>query len=321
MSKLRFKVGIDVGNYDTKTQHTSTPSSYKSYEKRNLMLDEYVCYKGMYYSPTNERNNQQVDKTKDNYCLIISLFAVAKEILFQLRQKYPHATDVELQGYIEQIEELSIGVGLPAGYFSQLAESTRNLYLKEWENGFEFEYCGFTFKHKLVTCAVLPQDFTAVAWNDNISTIKDFSKYIIVGIGGGTADAIPVENGTPQVNDCISITKGTTVMFSEIIKTIQHETAKTMEYSVVEAVLLGKPTIVDDARKARIKKLAEEFADKLVDDFIHNGLHFSDNPVVFIGGGALLMRKALEKNPNFVKVEFVEDVNANAKYFAVFCSQ
>lgn len=321
MSKIRFKAGVDIGNSDTKSQHTSTPSSFRAFETRNLMVDEYVYYKGLYYSPTNERNNQQVDKTKDNYCLIMSLFAVGKEILFQLRQKYPHASDEELQKYIYEIEELNVGTGLPVGFFSNLAEKTRNLFISEWQKGFEFEYYGFTFKLKLVNCVVLPQDLTAVAWNDTISIVKDFTQYIIIGIGGGTADAIPVVNGVPQVNDCISIKKGSTVMFAEIIKTIQHETAKTMDYSIVEAILLGKPTVVDEARKARIKKLAEEFANKLVDDFIHNGLNFSDNPVVFIGGGALLMRVNLEKNTNFVKVEFVEDVNANAKYYAAFCSQ
>lgn len=315
---MRINIGIDVGNYDTKTQHTTIPSSYRQYTARNLMSEEYICYKGLYYTPTKERNNQQLDKTENNYCLIVSLFAIAKEILYTITHATPGLPEEEIQAHIDEYTELGLGIGLPAGYYSSLANDTVDFYLKNWEKGVTFEYNQYHFHLALVKCCAFPQDFTAVAWNENIDTVKRFNDYYIIGIGGGTADVIPVSDGKPSVEKCETIPRGSTVMYAEIIKTIQHETGRTMDYSAIENVLRERPNIIDDARKKRVFEIAQEFVNKLVDEFVHLGLLLSDYPCVFIGGGALMMRKYLEANPLFAKTEFVKDVNANAKYYAVF---
>lgn len=317
---MKIKLGIDVGNYDTKSQNTTTPSSYRGYENKNLLADEWLLYNGTYYTPTMERNNQQTDKMQNGYALIVSLFAISKEILYQIRRMNSEFSNEEVQAQIDKIDEVSIGVGLPVGFFSSLAIPMREEYLNNWKDGVSFVYNDFKFNFKLVSCSIMPQDFIAVACNDSVQIVKDFPDYYIIGIGGGTADVIPVVKGQPVVEKCISLEKGSTVMYSEIIKTMQHETGKLMEYETVETVLLNNPSVLDEDRKKRIKELSSEFANKLVDEFIHQGLRLSDYPSVFIGGGALLMKDALEKNPNFAKIEFIEDVNANAKYFANFAT-
>lgn len=315
---MKLVIGTDIGNFDTKTQHTSTPSSYKCYDTPNLMIEEYVKYKGLFYAPTNERNNQQQDKTANGYCLIMTLFAIAKETIFQLRQKYPGISNEDIQKEINKYDEVALGIGLPAGYYSSLAQKTVDYYNENWANGFEFDYMNFHFKLKLVNCAAFPQDFTAVAYNKNVKTVEQFSDYYIIGIGGGTVDIIPVKDSNPQVDKCRTIEKGTTIMYEEIIKTIQQETGNTMEYSTIEKILLNKPSVVDERRKERVKRVAADFANKLVDDFAHTGLRLADNPCVFIGGGALMMKPTLEANPAFVMTEFVEDVHANAVFYAEF---
>lgn len=319
---MEAKIGIDVGNYDTKTQHTTVPSSFKSYDQKNLMVEEYVYYNNMYYTPTKERNNQQLDKTVNGYCLVMSLFAIAKEMIFQIRQNNPGISDSDVQKEINKYDEVKLGIGAPVGFYSSIADKTVDYYNKHWKKGFSFTYMTantcYEFNLRLSSCAAFPQDFASVAFNDTIKTAKNFRAYYIFGIGGGTADVIPVDGGVPQIDKCRTIEKGSTVMYEEIIKTIQHETGRTMDYTSVEDVLLNRPTLIDEQRKSRIKAIAADFVNKLVDDFVHMGLRLSDFPSVFVGGGALLMREHLANNPAFVMTEFVEDVNANAKYYAEF---
>lgn len=317
---MKIKLGIDIGNYDTKSSNTCSASSYSTYTIKNLMLDEYIYYDGLYYALNNVRDNQQIDKTENNYSLIMTLFAVAKEIIFQIRSKYPNISDEKAQDIINDIDEISLGVGLPAGFLSKYAPKLKQFYFDSWGNGLSFEYMNFKFSLKLVACEVLPQDFTAVAFNNSISIVKDFSSYIICGIGGGTVDIIPVENSKPEIEKMITLQKGTTVMYAEICKIMQHEIGSNMDYNSIESVLMNRPNVIDDARKKRIKELADEYTTKLIDEIEHQGIKLSDYPTVFIGGGALLLRNSLEDSKRFAKFEFIDDVNANAKYFTAFAS-
>lgn len=317
-----FIAGIDVGNYDTKTQNTSTPSSYKKSATQNVLDEESIFYNGVYYAPTNERNNQQLDKTVDDYCIIMSLFGIAKEMLYQIKSENSSLSDAEIQEKINKYTELRLGIGFPAAYMSTYARPTANLFMQKMKNGIQFVYRKsnhtFEFNLKLVNCSTYAQDFTAVAFNKDLEIPNSFNQYYIAGIGGGTLDIIPVINGQPQVDKCDSLERGTTFMYAHIIKTLLHETGKTMEYEAVEAVLFNKPSIIDEKRKKRIFELTEEYVNKTVDEMIHKGMKLSDYPCVFIGGAALLMKPYLQKNPNIVAMEFVEDVRANAVYYAQF---
>lgn len=325
---MKIAIGVDVGNYDTKTQNTVTPSSYRSSEMENKLNSESLFYNGIYYMPTMERNNQQLDKTINNYCIIMALFGIAKQTIWQIEHNFheendPDAciTDEEMQKRIREIDKVILGVGLPVGHFSSLAKKTVDCYNEVLGSGFSFVYRGFEFQMKLVKCVAYPQDLTAVLYNNDVEIARDFDAYYICGIGGGTADIIPVIDGEPQIEKCKSLEMGTTIMYEYIATTIQHESGNMMEYSIIETILLDKPSIIDEKRKTRVKELAKEFVDRLVAEFVHVGLKLSDYPCVFVGGGALMMKKNLQSNPLFAKTEFVTDVNANAKYYALFAEE
>lgn len=324
---MKATIGIDVGNYDTKTQHTTTPSSYRISKTENPLVDENVFYNGLYYVPTRERNNQQLDKTKDNYCVNISLFAIAKEIIWQISNNYQKKngvpiTDEVLQEEISKVDSIILGVGLPVGHYPSLAVKTCECYDRAFADGLSFTYKDFTFNFKLAKKTLAyPQDFTAVAYNNNLEIPKKYVQYYIVGIGGGTVDIIPVYEGAPQFEDCKSLEYGTTVMYEYISSTLQRESGKAMEYTSIETILNGEESIIEESRQTRVRELEAEYVNRLVDEMIHVGLNSSDFPCVFIGGGALLMRPTLEKNSLIVKSEFVEDVNANAKYYAEFAKK
>ena len=318
-------IGIDVGNYDTKSQNTTTPSSFKTGHTKDLLSQESVFYNGVYYSVTDARNNQQLDKTKNGYCIAISLFAIAKEIIWQLTEEYKSShngnlpSNSYLQMSIDKISGITLGVGTPAGHYSALKAKMEDCYNTAFKNGIEFTYNDFSFNLRLEKpVCVYPQDFAAVAFNDSVETVREFNEYYIIGIGGGTTDVIPVKDGIPQTDICRSLAAGTTIMYEYIISALQRETGKTMGYSSIESVLLERNNLIDEKRKEIIRRAYMDFINKMVDDLVHLGLDLESIPSVFVGGGALLMKPALEANSLFVKTEFVTDVRANAKYYASF---
>lgn len=319
----KITIGIDVGNYDTKTQHTTIPSSYLASEQENKLADENLFYNGKYYTLTRQRNNQMLDKTENNYCIIMSLFGIAKEIIWQINKNHTNdpLSQEQLQAEIDQYRDIVIGAGLPVGHFSSLAKKTVACYMENLGSGFEFIFNGLEFHLKLSACRIFPQDFIAVVDNPNVATAKEYPEYYILGIGGGTVDIIPVVNDAPQVQNCKSIEMGTTYMFEYISTSIQQETGRNMDYSAIETILKGGNSIIDEKRKMRIRELADIFVAKLVDHMIHAGLRLSDYPCIMVGGGALLMKKGLKENPQFAALEFLDDVNLNAKYYAAYAEE
>ena len=316
---LMITIGIDVGNYDTKSQHSLTPSSYRVYETKNLMADEYVFYNGLFYVPTRARNNQQRDKTEADYCLNISLFAIAKEILYLLKTENPTASPAEIQKKIDAIAEFQIGVGLPAGHFNSLAKKTKTCY-EVWKNGLSFEYVkgkeSYCFSMTLKKCDVFVQDLVSVFYNSSLSIPKDYSDFYIIGIGGGTADIIPIVGGRPEVDQIVTLEKGSTVMYMDVARGYQQETGDTLDYNLIEGTLLGKPNVLDEKTIGLIHNLADNFVINLIEEVEHHGLQLRKYPSVFIGGGALIMQDAIKASNHFVKSEFVQSVYANAQYYA-----
>lgn len=320
---MKIKFGVDVGNFDTKTQHIIMPSSFRTSSVGNMLAGENLFYNGNYFIPTMERNNQQKDKTENDYCIIMTLFGMAKELIYQITTQFREkngrdASPEEIQSKINQYDVFRLGVGLPVGHIASLAEKTAECYKSHFINPFSFTYNQYEFHMKMEECTVFPQDFIAVAFNPDVQIVKEYGEYYIIGIGGGTADIIPVVNGTPVIEKCETLLMGTTVMYQYIISSIQRETGDTMNYSSIESILLNKPSIVKEDRKKRIKELEAEFVNKLVDEIEHKGMRLSDYPCVFIGGGALMMKPTLESNSKIAYSNFITDVNANAKFYASF---
>ncbi len=318
-------IGIDVGNYDTKTQHTLTPSSYMSFKKQNLLADEYVYYGDTFYSPTNTRDNQMVDKTENDYCLIMSLFGIAKEAIHSISNVFPNCSKEEMQGHIDNIGEIVLGVGLPAGFYTSQARKLERYYNEKFEDGLKFEYgskgASYSFNLKLKKCCVFVQDVASVMSDKTVSTPSQTGDYIVIGIGGGTADIIPIEGGVIALDKSITLNLGSRVMYDNIIQRLQTETGKTYGYLLIENVLLDRPTILKDAIKSRIHEMAADFVSRLVAEIARKGVDIEDVPCVCIGGGALLMKPYMENDERFGSIEFIDGVNVNAKCYATMAAK
>ena len=68
-----------------------------------------------------------------------------------------------------------------------------------------------------------------------------------------------------------------------------------------------------------IKEQAQLHTDKILNYCqMSRSIKFADTPIVFFGGGSLLLRPYIEKFSGLKVFEFVENVNGNAVYYAKY---
>lgn len=316
----RLTIGVDLGNYNTKTRNTISPSSYEKYRQEPKLASEVMFFGNEYYTTTNDRNNQMEDKTEGDYALHMTLFAISKEIIEKVT--HPYMPVAEIMKACNEVKEIRLGVGLPVGHFSKLSDKLKTYYENAFRKSVAYsfrsektggEYVDFNFE--VVEVHVFPQDITAVAQNPSLSIPSRYKDYYVIGLGGGTVDIIPVENGLPCVPKCTTILKATTDMYDKANEYLQKNGCSEKDYSLIEKVIMGEVTAIKEEEKKLILEFVSVYAKKLVDVLIRKELKFSDYPTVFVGGGALLLKPYLEKNPVFVKTEFVSSVNENAKFY------
>ncbi len=309
-----INIGVDVGNYDTKTSHRVIPSGYRKYASRPEIATKILSYNGAYYVPEiSERKPYVVDKTQDDQCLILTLFGIAEELLYLAKTS---DNGESLQKEIDKVTHIKLGVGLPPGHFNAYSAKTLEYYKKKFEGMVSFSYKNYEFNFEVDTIRLFPQDFVAVYKNQNCQTAKK-KRYYIVGIGGGTTDVIPVLSGQPDVNNCFSLQLGTRVMYRQICADVQRQYGEMLDESLVEDVLRGEDTILPEEYVELIKEGAKQHFDSIINGCIQQGVKLSLYPVVFYGGGCLLLKEQIVNNRQLKETEIIGDINANAKAYAM----
>jgi len=323
---MSMSIGVDVGNYDTKTQHTTMPSGFSVYAAKPRLDKDYLFYEGRYYLPSMTRIEYVKDKTENDQCLILTLFGIAREIIYQANDKLAkdgikEPSDKDLQEYADEIRIIKLGVGLPVGDFSILEPKTKQYYVDRLSGGVEFTYRDISFNLSVEKCVVFPQDILPVCGNPECGIVNDYSKYVIIGIGGQTVDIVPIIGGKPAVDKCISDRRGVRNMFSGIIGMLDNNFGTTIGEDTVDDVLRGRKTPLPDEMVQAINNYAENHAGELLNICATKNINFIEYPVVFFGGGSLLLRPFLEECQQLKKFEFIEDVNGNAKYYASYAGK
>ncbi len=322
---MNLTIGVDVGNFDTKSVHTNTVSGYTVYNNEQLLADKVLAYKGKYYVESQDNRFPYVeDKTNNDQCLILTLFSIAKEIMWRIENE-KHLKG-NYQSEISNINGINLPIGLPPGHFNKLAKQTQTYYNNAFANGIDFTYAGYKFSLKLArSVEVYAQDMSPVVMNSSLSVNeldengeRVVHKYYVVGIGGYTVDIVPIINGKPAVDECRSLPLGTRPMFETIIARLQSSAGITFEEAAIENILRGKRSFVAEDVKAEIRQNAEQYANQIIDRCIQAGCTLNQSPVVYVGGGPLLLRSFLENNSKVCFSEFIEDTHANAKSYEDF---
>ncbi len=288
-------IGIDNGNANTKTIHTTFTSGITMHDLKPPMADEIIKFRDKYYTLSSRRNTYTRDKTKSENCFILSLFAIAKEIIED--GKYEPEMDIDL------------AVGLPPEHYSLLKDKFAS-YFKSYGEHVEFQYNDKPFAINIGSVMVFPQAFSAVV--SKPSKLKNYSRTYIVDIGGYTTDVLLLANGKPDLSYCRSLELGIITMNNAIKGRVSTTFDIQIEEEHIYDVLSGKPTILKEDIQQYIKEEAEKHAENILDNLREQGIDLKANPAIFAGGGALLLKPFLEKSTKTEVIEFLPDISANA---------
>lgn len=321
-----INIGLDIGNYDTKTASTTTASGFSQYSKKPFSADEYLFYDGYYYIPKSERFPYLKDKTENENAFILSLFGIAKELLHKANEKnerrmrraekYPEEKEkvIGVQGELSKYTTINLGVGVPPIHHSVLSGKTVRYYQDHLKSEIEFIYNDYQYRFKLNKCVCFPQDLAAVMGYlpNNPASVIHYKSYYAIDIGGQTVDAITFIDGNIDTEKCDSKPLGILTMYEGIIKDIEMETGKRITKDIIESVLRGQPTILQDDMKSLILTYAQRWLKNIIGELEQFGMDFETYPVIFIGGGSLLFKPFID-DLNLVKYEYIDNPHANAE--------
>ena len=287
-------IAIDHGNSAIKTVHHNFVAGLSRHSVRPPMADEVLEYDGSYWTLSGQRQAYQRDKTRDESYFILTLFAIAKEMV--------HA------GGLSNTAKIDLAVGLPPEHYGILRDKFRQYFKRE-------ESIQFIYNEKSVTIMirdvfVYPQAYAAIA--PRKGQLNHHLRVFLIDIGGYTTDVLLLRSGKPDMLFCRSLEKGVIDMNNNIIRLIGVRHDMLIEEEHINAVLCGRETILPEEVKNTIRQSAEQYAKGILDKLRELQVDLRSNPAVFIGGGSALFRPYLEKSPLVTQATFVESPNANA---------
>ena len=289
-------IAIDHGNKQMKTIHC-TPFVSGLLESTTRPFGTNVLkYQDRFYTLSNQRIPYKRDKTEDERFFILTLFGIAGEIL-------------ERNCYEEEAMRIQLAVGLPPAHYG--AQQKAFVEYFTGRGVVNFQYHGSTYAIYIDDVKCYPQAYAAAV--TRLKELISYPRVLIVDIGGFTADYLLMRNGEVDLSVCDSLENGVILLYNRVRTKINSEFNILLEEDDIDAILRGQ----GEAYPPFVAKIVESLADGFINDLINclreHMLDLTAGIVVFVGGGAILLRRQIENSRKIRKAIFVEDINANAK--------
>ena len=307
-------IGIDHGNGNMKTTHTVFPCGYKMQETEPsaMFAHDIIEYNGAYYSLTPNRFSYQVDKTTDEKCYILTLFAVAKELVARAEEEHTGEGFHFAKDFPDVKEEdVILAVGLPPAHFEKQHAAFKKYFEDRSRDGMNFSYNGKRFRLRTIGVTVYPQDFAAaIIYRED--AVSQYRTVFCIDIGDGTVDMLALSGGMPDKNTMISRELGMSHLREQIIDDVINDYGMTLDGATIDDVLSRRNVVIPEEIVERIRKSTEDFALRIVNQLHSKVPDFRIAPTIFCGGGASLLKPYLEKTGQFGKTDFISEIHANA---------
>jgi plasmid segregation protein ParM len=289
-------ISIDHGNKQIKTIHHEPFTSGLLESETKPFGDEVLKYQGKYYTLTNQRIPYRRDKTEDDRFFILSLFAIAYEI---------EAMDC----YTREIMRIQLAVGLPPAHYSALHKKFTQYFSER--GAVKFEFRGKEYAIYIEKTACFPQSYAAAV--TMLKSLQDQPKALVVDIGGFTADYLQIRDGAGDLTVCDSLENGVILFYNRVRSRISAELDLLIGESEIDSILMGHTENVHPRVVELVERQAQEFVNDLLSTLRERGLELRSGKVVFVGGGAILLRRQIEASGKIGTALFVEDIRANAR--------
>lgn len=293
-------IPIDHGNRNMKTEQNVFTSGLVDSECKPP-IGEYLFYNGRYYSLTEQRIPYMRDKTLDERFFILTLFGIAVEA----------AKKTVIQDNI--IFQVDLPIGLPPKHYGALYQKFENYF--KGRGSQIFTYKGKPYEIEIGNVMAFPQDYAAAM--TIYPQIAEYNKVITVDIGGFTLDYLLIRSGKPDLSVCDSLEKGVITLYNNVISRINAEYDILLEETDVDRIIQGKKTDYAPNILQKVQDMLITYVDDILGILRERGLDLKSGCVVFIGGGALLLRSYLENSDKVGHCIFLEDICANAKGYGL----
>ena len=291
-------IAIDHGNKLVKVPNHDPFTSGLQESETPPYGGETLEYKGKYYTLSEKRIPYHRDKTEDERFFILSLFAIAYEI---------QAAGV----YTPNLTRVQLAVGLPPAHYGAQHKAFTSYFSKRGVVQFKFQNQPYSIYIDKVLC--FPQAYAAAV--TILQSLKDKPKAIIIDQGGMTTDIMLLKDGAGDLSVCESLEHGVITFYNQVKSRVNAELDVLLDESEIDAVLMGRKDHVAAEVSAMVKRQAQEFVNDLFSTLRERGLELKSGVVVFVGGGAILLRQQIKVSGKIGTALFVEDIRANAKGF------
>ena len=280
-------IAIDHGNKQMKTIHCPPFVSGLAESITRPFGSNILEYQDKFYTLSNQRIPYKRDKTEDDRFFILALFGIAEELHVKER-------------YGEEVVHVSLAVGLPPAHYGAQSQAFIQYFSGRGIVNFQYRDNPYTIYIEDVRC--YPQAFAAAV--TMMDELLDKPRVLIVDIGGFTADYLMMRSGRADLSICDSLENGVILLYNRI---------RTKVNSEFDDILRDGENGYSPEVVSLVEKLARDFVNDLANSLRERMLDLMSGTVVFVGGGAILLRRQIEASGKVRNAVFVEDINANAK--------
>lgn len=289
-------IGVDHGNKQIKTVHDNPFVSGLQQSITKPFGKDILKYQDIYYTLSDQRIPYRKDKTEDDRFFILTLFAIARELA--------------ARGYrTEGIVRIKLAVGLPPAHFGSQAKRFAAYFQKR--DIINFSFNGKSYEVYIEDVACFPQAYAAAA--TMILTLLEETKVMILDIGGFTADYLLLKNGQADLSTCDSLENGVILLYNRIRSKVNSELDILLDENDVDTILGGKSEGYPKKAIELVELSAQQFVNDLFSTLRERMLDLRFMKVIFVGGGAILLRRQIEASGKVGTAIFVDEINANAK--------
>lgn len=119
--------------------------------------------------------------------------------------------------------------------------------------------------------------------------------------------------GRADLSICDSLENGVILLYNRIRTKVNSEFDILLEETDIDGILKDGESTYAPKVSSLVEKLAQDFINDLANSLRERMLDLMSGMVVFVGGGAILLRRQIEASGKVGNALFVEDINANAK--------
>ena len=287
-------IGIDHGYGMMKTANTVFTTGLTEYEKEPYTMQNVVNFNGKYYVCGSGRQTLIRDKTSDDSYYILTLAAIAKEMLYRNARTKANVI---------------LAAGLPLTSFGRDKDKFIKYLKRTTFQPVRFEFEGKEYKITIDDVRVYPQGYSAIV--DYIDKLKKEPSVIICDIGSWTVDVMRIDNGVPNAETCRSLELGIIRMIDKTLEEVRRSTDLSITAAQVEQILKNQSCSMDERAKSIIITQGKDYVNRIFRTLTESGFDVAAVPIVFVGGGALFIKQNIGNN-RVCAMSIVEDIKANA---------